>query len=131
MKNSPKAEGGKEGKTNLKNTIMYRVPKFNNRGIEINTSSEGETIEQKIERITLSGDAISDPSKPTLYSEDGEVKPEWNVRTDKQENFLDTEIANNEKMYNRRKEALEAKNKEENGEMHDPNKSADTQEVNN
>lgn len=54
-----------------------------NTSISMNTSFEGETIEEKIERIVNNGEPISDAS-PLLYTErkDG-VKPEFDIRTDR------------------------------------------------
>ena len=51
--------------------------------INVNTSYEGETIEEKIERIINNKEPISDAS-PLLYTERKEgVRPEFDIRTDR------------------------------------------------
>lgn len=51
--------------------------------LEVNISVEGETIEQKIERILENNDPITDGA-PIIYTErkDG-VQPEYDIRTDR------------------------------------------------
>ena len=51
--------------------------------IELNESYEGETIEQKVRRITQNQEPITDGA-PIIYTERKEgVKPEYDVRTDR------------------------------------------------
>lgn len=62
---------------------MYKYKKIKKATtIAINESYEGETIEQKINRIVNNKEPISDGA-PIVYTErkDG-VKPEYNIRTD-------------------------------------------------
>ena len=51
--------------------------------IKVNTSVEGETIENKLRRITQQGEPVTD-NAPLIYTErkDG-VMPEYNIRADK------------------------------------------------
>lgn len=62
---------------------MYKKNKMSVGGLKINESLEGETIEQKIERIVQNKEAIKDGA-PLIYTErkDG-VKAGHNIRTDR------------------------------------------------
>lgn len=68
---------------------MYRrnIPSISS--IKINESVEGETIEQKIERVVNNGEPIKDGA-PIIYTErkDG-VLPGYNVRTDRFDEAID------------------------------------------
>lgn len=77
----------------------------------------GETIEQKIRRITTTQEPISD-SAQKLYTErkDG-VKPEYNIRTDRMELAVDAMDKGAKNELAKRKAALEAKAKKENPEQ--------------
>ena len=57
--------------------------------IECNESLEGETIEQKVERILSNGEAIEDVA-PLIYTEraDG-VQPQYDIRTDRWDVAID------------------------------------------
>lgn len=68
---------------------MYKKNKTNKTGLSVNTSFEGETIEEKIRRITNNKEPITDGA-PITYTErkDG-VKPEYNIRTDRWELAVD------------------------------------------
>lgn len=61
----------------------YKIPKITPTCLNINESTEGETIEQKMERILTSNEPIQDGA-PIIYTErkDG-VNPSHNIRTDK------------------------------------------------
>jgi len=68
---------------------MYKTPKFTKTDLEVNQSYEGETIEQKIERITVNKEQIKD-SAPIIYTERNEgVKPGYNIKTDRFEIAVD------------------------------------------
>lgn len=93
---------------------MYRrsVPK--NTSIRLNQSSEGESIEQKMERILQNGEGIEDGA-PIIYTErkDG-VSPEHDIRTDRFDVAIDAmdavagaHISKREDAIQKRKEALE------------------------
>ena len=62
---------------------MYKAPKFQRTSLKVNESYEGETIEQKIRRVTQNKEPIKD-SAPLIYTDrkDG-VKPQTNIRTDR------------------------------------------------
>lgn len=64
---------------------MYLKNNITKTSIDINDTQEGETIEMKIERIVDNKEPITDGA-PVIYTErkDG-VKPEYDIRTDKQE----------------------------------------------
>lgn len=92
---------------------MYKTPVFSNGSITINTSSKGETIEQKIARLTLGGDIELIEAEKTIIH--GTYSEDYDIRRDNQERFLDQEAAGQDAIYAKRKEALEELNKEENG----------------
>lgn len=62
---------------------MYTKVKAEKTSLNVNQSKEGETIEQKIERIVHNGEPITDGA-PIVFTErkDG-VRPEYDVRTDR------------------------------------------------
>lgn len=62
---------------------MYNKNRLRAGSIRVNDSTEGETIEQKIERVVNNGDPITDGA-PIIYTErkDG-VLPGFDVRTDR------------------------------------------------
>lgn len=62
---------------------MYKVPKFEETSIVKNDTYEGETIEQKVERIVNNKEPITDGA-PLIYQErvDG-VEPSYDIRTDR------------------------------------------------
>lgn len=70
--------------------------------LNINESVEGETIEEKMERIIVNKEPIED-SAPIIWQERKEgVKPEYDIRTDRFDIALDaTEIATKSKLAKR------------------------------
>lgn len=62
---------------------MYKKKQPTKTSIKVNTSYEGETIEQKIFRILNNGEPISDGA-PLIYTDrkDG-VQPAYDIRTDR------------------------------------------------
>jgi len=62
---------------------MYRKYKAKKTSINLNQSIEGETIEQKIRRVTNNKEPITDGA-PIIFTQrkDG-VKPEYDIRTDR------------------------------------------------
>lgn len=62
---------------------MYKNVKFSKGALKINESSEGESIEQKVNRIVNNKEAIKDGA-PVIYTErkDG-VMAGYNIRTDR------------------------------------------------
>lgn len=68
---------------------MYKKAKFEETSINTNDSYEGETIEQKVERILSNNDAITDGA-PIVYQERNEgVQPAYDIRTDRFEIAVD------------------------------------------
>lgn len=69
---------------------MYKINTPTNTSLKINTSEQGETIEQKVQRITNNKEPITDGA-PAIYTDrkDG-VKPEYNIKTDRFEIAIDT-----------------------------------------
>lgn len=68
---------------------MYKIQIPEITELTVNTSYEGETIEQKIRRIVNNKEPISDGA-PLIYTErkDG-VLPEYDIRTDRFEIAID------------------------------------------
>lgn len=68
---------------------MYKKNPFHKTGITLNKGVEGETLEQKIERIVNNNEPIQDGA-PIIYTErkDG-VLASYNIRTDRFEIALD------------------------------------------
>ena len=68
---------------------MYRKIKASKTDLHFNNSVEGETIEEKIRRITNNKEPITDGA-PLVYTErkDG-VRPEFDIRTDRFEIAVD------------------------------------------
>ena len=62
---------------------MYKKTKFEETGFNVNKSIQGETLEQKIERITINKEPIKDGA-PLIYTDrkDG-VQAGYNIRTDR------------------------------------------------
>lgn len=62
---------------------MYRYKKPNRTTLEINTSAEGETIEDKVDGIVNNGESLEEGAD-LIYTERKEgVLPEHNIRTDR------------------------------------------------
>jgi hypothetical protein len=68
---------------------MYKTPIFSKTNIKRNESTEGETIEQKVHRVTVNKEPIKDGA-PLIYTERKEgVKASHNIRTDRFEIAID------------------------------------------
>lgn len=64
---------------------MYKKPIYHESTLESPERPEGETIEQKIERIVNSGEPITDGA-PLIYTERKEgILPQYDIRTDRWE----------------------------------------------
>jgi hypothetical protein len=62
---------------------MYKKPEYNKTTLKVNQSLEGETIEQKIERVTTNKEPIKDGA-PLIYTDRNEgVLAGYNIRTDR------------------------------------------------
>lgn len=66
---------------------MYRTPVMQKGNIEINNSVEGQTIEEKIEKMLLNkGKAIEGEKSPLVYQErKAGINAAYNIRTDRWE----------------------------------------------
>lgn len=62
---------------------MYKRQIIKRSTIGVNTSIEGETIEQKIERIVNNKEPITDGAPPIYTERKDGVIPAYNVRTDR------------------------------------------------
>lgn len=83
---------------------MYKKVRFSRSGFDVNESTEGATIEQKIERIINNKEAITD-NAPIIFTEKSEgVNASYNIRTDRFEIAIDG-IDKIQKSYQARNEA--------------------------
>lgn len=70
-------------KLTFKINKMYKQNKFSKTGFNINNSLQGETIEQKVERVTTNKEPITDGA-PLIYTDRKEgVQAGYNIRTDR------------------------------------------------
>jgi hypothetical protein len=62
---------------------MYKQNEYKGTGLNVNKSQEGETIEQKVERVTTNREPIKDGA-PLIYTDrkDG-VQAGYNIKTDR------------------------------------------------
>lgn len=95
---------------------MYTRRNVTESTIIVNDSIEGETIEQKIDRIVNNGEPIKDGA-PIIYTDRAEgILPEYDIRTDRSEiavEAMDYAARSNTK---KRQASLEAMNKKLNPE---------------
>ncbi|WNK14253.1 MAG: hypothetical protein [Microvirus sp.] len=62
---------------------MYKKQKINKNRIQVNKSYEGETLEQKVRRITQNKEPIKDGA-PLIYTEKSKgVQAAYDIRTDR------------------------------------------------
>ena len=62
---------------------MYKINNYSNTGFNVNQSVQGETIEQKLDRVTTNNEAIKDGA-PLIYTDSKEgVLAGYNIRTDR------------------------------------------------
>lgn len=95
---------------------MYKQNRVATTSLRVNESYVGETIEQKINRITNNGEPISDGA-PLIYTERNEgVLPDYDIRTDRFDVAIDAmtlvDKSNKAKRDNRHKAKEEAKKEE-------------------
>lgn len=99
---------------------MYKTNFIENTTIRVNDSVEGETIEEKVDRIVNNGEPIEDGA-PIVFTErkDG-VQPEFNIRTDRfdlaigaMDKIAASKIAKREEGIISREEALKSLKKTE------------------
>lgn len=80
--------------------------------LQVNDSTEGETLEQQIERMVSNKEPIKDGAK-LIYTERVEgVKPEMNIRTDRWEIAVEA-TSKIQKSYSARREERHSKKEEE------------------
>lgn len=99
---------------------MYRTNKVQGTSISLNNSSEGESIEQKMERVVNNNEPIKDGA-PIVYTERREgVQPGYNIRTDRFEVAIDAmdkvSGTHRAKREERQKTVIEEYNKKQKGE---------------
>lgn len=97
---------------------MYKQTSFKKTSIKLNTALEGETIENKIERIVNNKEPIKDGA-PILYTERAEgIRASTNIRTDRFEIAIDG-MDKVQKSYQARREqkgkVIELDNKKDGG----------------
>ena len=99
---------------------MKRIILENKSTIVVNKSYEGETIEQKLERIVQQKEPIKDGA-PLVFTERKQgVLPEYNIRTDRFEVAIDAMSAVQKSTIARREAAMKAKEEAEKGVSGDP-----------
>lgn len=62
---------------------MYNQNKYHRTSLKVNTSVQGETIEEKIERIVNNNEPITEGAGLIYQTRDEGVKPEHDPRTDR------------------------------------------------
>lgn len=96
---------------------MYRKIKPETGTLRVNKAKEGETIEQKVNRILNNKEPIKDGA-PLIYTDREEgVLPEYDPRADKQEMLVDamdkrSEITNNQRKQRIGEKAFDGMTKE-------------------
>lgn len=68
---------------------MYKLQRTQATSILCNESLQGETLEQKLERITQNKEPITDTTELTYTERKNGVQPEYNIRTDRFEIAID------------------------------------------
>ena len=68
---------------------MYKQNKWNTTGFNVNESTQGETIETKVERIITLKEPIKDGAPPIYTERKDGVMPAYNIRTDRFEVAID------------------------------------------
>lgn len=85
---------------------MYKVPQMHRTSLNVNESTQGETIEQRVERMTENREPITDGA-PIIYQEraDG-VNPAYNIRTDRMELAVEAKDKETKGQLAKREKAL-------------------------
>lgn len=68
---------------------MYKVKQSNKTTLKVNNQYEGETIEQKIDRIVNNREPITDGAPLTYTNREEGVLPAYDIRTDRFEIAVD------------------------------------------
>lgn len=96
----------------------YKPNKMQQTDLHINNSVEGETIEQKMERIINNKEPIKDGA-PIIYTERKEgVRPSTNIRTDRFEIAVDAMDKVSKSYKARREDRGKTKESSENEPIH-------------
>lgn len=91
---------------------MYNKQATTITNISINTSSEGERIEEKIERITNNNEPISDGAEQIYTERKDGVLPAYDIRTDRWDVAIEA-MSKVDKSYKAKREENIQKRKEE------------------
>lgn len=91
---------------------LYKIPKQNETSLTVNESSEGETIEQKIDRIVNNKEAIKDGAPPIYTERKDGIIAAYDIRTDKMEKALEAMDVVHKTEIARRKDRIENREKE-------------------
>lgn len=105
---------------------MYRKQLIEPTTIELDVAVEGETIEERIDRMLNNGEGITDGA-PIIYTERAEgVRPEFNIKTDRFDLAIDAMdhvakagIAKREQGIADRKKVIEDHNSAQKGEKNE------------
>lgn len=98
---------------------MYKQNPYQETSINVYDVTEGETIEQKLERVVNSNEPIEDGAPPIYTQRDEGVNPDYDIRTDKWEHAVEamdvvskTDIAKREERRKAREDALKGLNED-------------------
>lgn len=85
---------------------MYNRTKATKTTLKVNESSEGETIEKKVRRITEQKEPIVDGAPPIFTERSEGIPPDTNIRTDRWELAVDAmDVVAQQKVAKRKKPA--------------------------
>lgn len=105
---------------------MYKKQKISKTSIRCNEATEGETIEQKIERVVNNKEPITDGA-PIMYTERSEgVLAATNIRTDRFDIAIEAMDTVSKNHAAKRKEALDKLKQQEKQPEKKPEKSGET-----
>ena len=91
---------------------MKRISILNNTKLRVNKSYQGETIEQKMERVVQQNEPIKDGAPLVFTEKKRGVLPEYDIRTDRFEIAIDGTDAIQKSMIAKREMAMKSKEKE-------------------
>ena len=99
---------------------MKRVILKNNSSLSVNKSYQGESIEDKLERIIQQKEPIKDGAPLVFTERKMGVLPEYNIRTDRFEVAIDAMDAVQKSTIAKREAAMKAKEESSKVETGDP-----------
>lgn len=99
---------------------MKRIELKNNSSLRVNNSYQGESIEDKLERIIQQKEPIKDGAPLVFTDRKMGVLPEYNIRTDRFEVAIDAMDAVQKSTIAKREAAMKAKDDSTNDESGDP-----------